>query len=685
MKKAGAWQASRSGFILDNIAVPAPGHFIPPAPTFLMPENTHPIDSHVIARISALVERLRPRGKDSPDAAASNLAREIARLRAAPDEAAMLGADVRAMLAQPCQTAFYAETGVQSALGFWLELRRRLYQRWLPPPGDLSRPLNILLLLFQHPHDPAWIMAIDDAQWLELANVLGLIKVGGGGMQCPAWGTALENLLEAVRLLSYRLAGEGVDREMLRADPALEQYASPFLAQNATLIPMLAKEHGNDGVPTPEEIREIDVLLDQCEMALDRVRRNAAENGISIRLTYKLARMRQLIGRQRVLLDFCGTDDPPLGAIRLMKSLLTSERDRDSVKEFVGENISLLARNVTDHASRHGEHYIAADNTEWLGMARSAAGGGIIIAIMAMIKLQLAHLHLPPLTEGIAFGLNYGIGFALIHLLGFVVATKQPAMTAAAIAATIEEARPRDLERLGDLAQNVVRTQFIAVLGNVGLALPVAIALALLWSWLAGAAPVSADKAARLIAEIHPIESGALFFAAIAGIGLFLSGLVSGYFDNQARYFQLGPRIASAPRLAWLGADRPQRFGAYLDAHYGAILGNLFFGMYLGLMGEFGNLTGLPVDIRHVAFSSANLGTILAVEGLVPVAGLLPWAVAGLAGIALVNLAVSFSLALYVAMKSRRLGTVQIGKLGLLLWQRFKRNPLGFFSSPGHG
>ncbi len=100
-------------------------------------------------------------------------------------------------------------------------------------------------------------------------------------------------------------------------------------------------------------------------------------------------------------------------------------------------------------------------------------------------------------------------------------------------------------------------------------------------------------------------------------------------------------------------------------------------------MGVFSVLTGLPVDIRHVAFSSANLGTIIAVDGLAPIAGMLPWAVAGLAGIALVNLAVSFSLALFVAIKSRRLGTGQIGKLGLLLWQRFKRNPLGFFSPPG--
>jgi site-specific recombinase len=45
-------------------------------------------------------------------------------------------------------------------------------------------------------------------------------------------------------------------------------------------------------------------------------------------------------------------------------------------------------------------------------MAKSAAGGGIVIALMALFKIKLALLHLPPLTEGIAFGLNYGLGFA---------------------------------------------------------------------------------------------------------------------------------------------------------------------------------------------------------------------------------------------------------------------------------
>jgi site-specific recombinase len=35
--------------------------------------------------------------------------------------------------------------------------------------------------------------------------------------------------------------------------------------------------------------------------------------------------------------------------------------------------------------------------------------------------------------------LNYGLGFVLIHILHFTVATKQPAMTAARLAAAIEE------------------------------------------------------------------------------------------------------------------------------------------------------------------------------------------------------------------------------------------------------
>ena len=169
---------------------------------------------------------------------------------------------------------------------------------------------------------------------------------------------------------------------------------------------------------------------------------------------------------------------------------------------------------------------------------------------------------------------------------------------------------------------------------------------------------------------------------AVAGVGLFLSGLVSGYYDNQARYHGLAARFAHLPWLRRFGAERATQLGNTLDAHYGAILGNLFFGLYLGLAGAFGTLTGLPVDIRHVAFSSANLGTALATLDRSALTQALPWAVVGVAGIALVNLAISFLLALYVAMKSRGQGFEQMLRLGKVLGGRLMTQPLSFVLPP---
>ena len=112
------------------------------------------------------------------------------------------------------------------------------------------------------------------------------------------------------------------------------------------------------------------------------------------------------------------------------------------------------------------------------------------------------------------------------------------------------------------------------------------------------------------------------------------------------------------------------------------MLGNLFFGCYLGMAGAVSVLTGLPIDIRHVAFSSANLGTAVTSLGLEATRQILPWAVVGVIGIALVNLLVSFSLALYVAMKSRRLGAQQMLRLGQRVLREFLRRPFDFVRPP---
>jgi site-specific recombinase len=48
--------------------------------------------------------------------------------------------------------------------------------------------------------------------------------------------------------------------------------------------------------------------------------------------------------------------------------------------------------------------------------------------------------------------------------------------------------------------------------------------------------------------------------------------------------------------------------GRYIQEHLGGIMGNFLFGCMLGSTGVLGTILGLPLDIRHIAFSSANLG-----------------------------------------------------------------------------
>jgi site-specific recombinase len=211
-------------------------------------------------------------------------------------------------------------------------------------------------------------------------------------------------------------------------------------------------------------------------------------------------------------------------------------------------------------------------------------------------------------------------------------------------------------------------------------AFPLAVAVALAMYSQLGSHPIEAAKATRLLEELDPLRGGALLYAAVAGVWLFVAGLVSGYVDNQAAYSRLGARVACHPWLTTVFDRRlAQRLGDYLDHNAGGLAGNLFFGMMLGLTPIFGTATGLPLDIRHIAFSAANLGyALISLDFLVQPLTLLR-SVVGVALIGALNLAVSFSLALGVALRSR--GVNFTATLALLpeLWNRMRTRPARFF------
>ncbi|WP_269531382.1 site-specific recombinase [Chitinimonas sp. BJYL2] len=585
------------------------------------------------------------------------------------------------------QVHLYTDTGILSNEGLWSAFSRRLGAKLLPPAYEDSYLRDAFGRIFHRHDDFIWVQAVPDSVWLEVWQAMAWQETGSDG---DARSIRLE-LVEAAQVLSYRISAIGLEPELVRNHPAIERFESPFLTQNVALRDYLERYKSREFDPAlaHEDDAPVRVLLSQCEEIIARLRKTAAREGVSVSLTYLMVRLTQHLARLHLLLDLLAPEhaaERPLRLIGLFKQLVEADNRKTSLRDLFATNTDLLALQITEHAGRTGEHYIAGTRSEWLAMAKSAMGAGFIVGFMAMIKILLAKLKLAPLIEAFAYSMNYSLGFMLVHVLHFTIATKQPAMTAARIAADIEQHTKTSGDRLdaiAELIEAVARTQFVAILGNVLIAMPTALLIALGVQYGLGQVWVSPEKAHHLLHDLDPIRSLALPHAAIAGVCLFLSGLISGYYDNKAVYNQIPARLMQRrwPRKLF-GEVRWGRFCAYVENNLGALAGNFFFGIMLGSMGTIGFLLGLPLDIRHITFSSANLA-----YAAVALDFQLSWQtwLTSLVGIALIgftNLAVSFGLALFVALRSRRTRFVDGAALMGRVLRRFVRKPQHFFVAP---
>jgi len=698
------------------------------------------IDPHS-DRIDLLVELvccLRPRRRDRPHARAA--VRTLTQLlKGNPQQAWALRSYIVTLLEKRRHTSLYSDVGILSNDGFFTELKRRIAYRVLPPALDDIYLSDALDRVLYAEDDHEWIRAVPDEDWLALFDVLANAPPPPGAAPDRAHYVTVSGMLDAIRTLSCRICALGLEPRLVHSYSEIEEFDSPFLMQNIEVNTYLdAYGRYLDGtVERPDDARHLLVMLDQCEAVVAKIRRNSLSFGTSVALTYVLVAITQSIGRLRKLLflvdvseaarpralpapvapptdipdetseqdsielgaGYNGTllpattapDAPPqdskrrAAAVALAQELVEGHNTKYQVRGLFRDNIDLLARNVTENASRTGEHYIAESRGGLRRMFGASAGAGFIVGFMAMFKILLSHLRAPPLVESFLFSMNYSLGFMLVHMLHWTIATKQPAMTAQRIAAGLHsrDGRDIDFDSMAELVNKVFRTQVVSVLGNVAVAFPTALLIAIAYQQMMGHHLVTPEKAHHLLHDIDPIHSPALFYAAIAGVWLFVAGLISGYYDNKALYTRMGQRVRQLRWLGWLlGSERRARLSVYVEDNLGGLMGNFFFGILLGTTGTVGYLLGLPLDIRHVTFSTANFATALVGLDYQMSWQMVANAALGVALIGAVNLVVSFHLALSVALRARKIRFTRGILLLRALGRRFLRAPLDFFIGP---
>jgi site-specific recombinase len=681
-------------------------------------------DSDRIDVLVDLVDCLRPRQARDHDYACAGVRTLTQLLKGHPGQAWALRRYLTTLLETRRHTSLYSDVGILSNDGFFTELKKRIAYRILPPALDDSYLSDTLDRVLCRDDDYQWIRAVPNADWLELFDVVAnAVPPEGveGDTNEPgrARRVVLAGLLDAIRTLSCRVCALGLEPRLIHAHMEIEDVDSPFLMQNIEANKYL-DDYGRltaGEIDAMEDARHLLVMLDQCEYVVQKIRSKALASGTSVALTYLLVALTQSIDRLRKLLFLVDTSgelpsaptvdvetlaneatppsEPPTSlrraaAVDLAQELAEAHNTKYEVRGLLRDNIDLLARNVTENASRTGEHYIAERRAELRGMFASSAGAGIVIGFMALIKILISYQHRAPLIEALLYSINYAAGFMLVHVLHFTIATKQPAMTAARIAAALHDTAQRgtsrrqvDVDSMAALVNKVFRTQIVAVLGNLATVIPVAWIIALAWYWIFGTHLVNPTKAEHLIADSHPWHSLALLHAAIAGVWLFVSGLVSGYYDNKALYTRMGQRVQ---QLRWLrrllGEERRARFARYVEDNLGGLMGNFVFGVLMGTTATVGFLLGLPLDVRHVTFSSANFAIGFVGLGQQLDGETIAITFLGIALIGMVNLLVSFGLALWVALRARKVRFHHGLRLLRALGRRLRAAPLDFFIGP---
>ncbi len=639
--------------------------------------------------IRRLVAAIRPKSRKDKGAAERSTA-VLDRLEADGDLRLAFRNHVVRFIATRRLVTFFTDSGILPGSGFLSEWSRILGSYLLPELLDERRLKDCLNIIYDRADDWRW----REQMPAENSQRLWALLAPAEELQSADWAGIQQQIHDAVLLLAHRVSGLGVEAELLRASPSLDDDLPCFVALSSEALEFVnaARAARDDPASAVDDGGHLLVIADQVAGTLQRIRRRAQTVGTSLQLGYLLIRCEQSLERLRELVAILraargahGRNEVIVPWSRFAREAFLAENRRNSLGYYMSQLSHLLAVRVTENAARSGEHYICETPGDYRQMWGSAAAAGVLIGGMALLKIFAAGLEVPLFVQAFLFSMIYGLGFVLIYLLGMTVATKQPAMTAQTLAGLLGDIRPTrqaDLERVVDVVAAVCRSQLAAIAGNVMLALPVAIAVGIALGEVAGQPVIPLDKAVHLLADLEPLSLAGVY-AAIAGFYLFLSGLITGYFDNLAAFGDIGSRIGL---LRWLrrllGRERARRFGVYVQDHLGGIMGNFLFGCMLGSSGVIGTILGLPLDIRHIAFSSANLGYALVGFQFELRASAVLWAALGIALIGATNLAVSFALALRTALGAR--GIVFEHWMPLLgaIGRRFRGAPRSFLLPP---
>ena len=578
-------------------------------------------------------------------------------------------------------TKALTDANILSENAFFPELKKRISYKFLPPVEDENTVSYIISkVLFNPKSDSNYIKNINPEDGSEFFKLMEIEKIS-------TLPKVKKELLISANILALRSVGNALEAGIAKMVPEYKNFDNPFVALQSELDSLICRFKKDKDLQIDSkdvDYKQIKIYLQQCLDFVDKAFKNASKFGISSKINQSLLKIRQQLRRIQDIIPILVVDnekDVLTNSKNLVSNTLKYNSHRNNVRELIDDSTRLISHLITSHTAETGTHYIATSSKEYLKMFWKASGGGIIVGFLCIFKMMMSYSHGSEFSHAVLYSLNYAFGFIIIYLLGFTLATKQPAMTAATMAKVLsdESSSDKNYKEFANLVAKLSRTQFIAFVGNVLWSFPVALAIIYGMDWFLEK-NFAVAKADKLLKDLNPIESKAILHACIAGFFLFISGIISGNISNSSIFNQVPERISQSPFLNQvIGAKNSKKLSDFYTKHWAGIISNFWFGIFLGVIAPLGVFLGLDLDIRHITFSAGNFALALYGKGFDIDTYTFVISLVTIFLIGAFNFIVSFGMSMLLAFRSRKVNFGELTIIYKTILKYFIKNPLRFF------
>ncbi|HLV50354.1 MAG TPA: hypothetical protein VKY44_00190, partial [Flavobacterium sp.] len=509
-----------------------------------------------------------------------------------------------------------SDAGVLKDSDFLYEIRKRISSKILPYQPQKNKLEYILNQIFYKENDFVWVHKIPMEELIELFEILNLKDIYQFE---KANKGAMSEILYGMGLLSQRMSGRSMETNILNMVPEYNHLESPFLGFENELLEIESRlRKGEIQFVNSDDLnyKQMVILHKQCQDFINQAFKNSSKFGITLKVNQALLRIRQQLGRIHILMDFLVVNnhqDRTVNTIELSLKLIEYNCYKNNISKLISESTQVVSYEITQYTAKTGEHYITETVKEYFKMFKASLGAGLVVGFLCIFKILLSKSDSSAFGFAFLYSMNYAFGFIVIYLCSFALATKQPAMTASTIIKAIEEGIKNQTNTnekhsaFANLFARLFRSQFIAFFGNVIMAFAMALILIFVID-LATGINLTDTKWHTLLSDASPVHSPAILHAGIAGVFLFLSGIIAGNVSNKNKHNQVYYRIQENPVLKkTFGAHKTHRLATWLERKWPGIISNFWFGVFMGSTYPIGIFLGLNLDIRHITFVSGNI------------------------------------------------------------------------------